>query len=338
MKYSDTNFNNTTVLITGAAGFIGSNLCFYLQETYPECSIVAVDCFRNSATFTNGNLQSFGHYKNLLGFKGSIIHGDITDFHFLSSLEKNYEFDYIFHQAAISDTTVQEQDIVIKTNVNAYENLLKIAINHNANMIYASSAAVYGNGTIFEIGHENPNNIYGFSKAMMDNITDKYIKKELNISIVGLRYFNGYGPKEFYKNSTASMVIQFGHQLLHGKSPKLFEKSSEILRDFVYIDDIIQANLKAAHPKKSGIYNVGTGIARSFEDIVDILQKQLSTDSKKEYIPNPYKNSYQYFTQANITQTIENLGYSPNFSLEEGITAYIPEIKRIFESEVKQTC
>ena len=335
MKYNDIDFNEKTVLITGAAGFIGSNLCFYFQNNYPDCTIIALDCFRSGETFSNGNLKSFGHFKNLLGFNGIVISGDINDNKLLESLEKNYQFDYIFHQAAISDTTALEQDIMLKTNVNAYESLLKIAIRHNANMIYASSAATYGDSNRFEVGYEKPNNVYGFSKVMMDNITYEYLKKDLDISIVGLKYFNVYGPREFYKNKTASMVVQFGHQILKGLTPKLFEESDKILRDFIYIEDVIQANILATNPKKSGVYNVGTGNARSFEDIVNILQKELDIDNGKEYITNPYIGQYQFFTQANIETTKENLGYEPKFSMEDGIKAYIPEIKRLFDEEIK---
>ena len=334
MKYNDIDFNKKTILITGAAGFIGSNLCFYFQNNYPTCNIIALDCFRNEETFSNGNLKSFGHFKNLLGFKGVVISGDINDTFLLRNLEMNYKFDYIFHQAAISDTTALEQDIMIKTNVNAYEDLLKIAIKHNANMIYASSAATYGDSDRFEVGYEKPNNVYGFSKVMMDNITYEYLKKDLNISIVGLKYFNVYGPREYYKNKTASMVVQFAHQILKGLTPKLFIGSDKIVRDFIYVEDIIQANILATNPKKSGVYNVGTGKARSFEDIVNILQKELEIDNGKEYIPNPYIGQYQFFTQANIDTTKENLAYEPKYSMEDGIKAYIPEIKRLFNEEI----
>jgi ADP-L-glycero-D-manno-heptose 6-epimerase len=335
MKYNNINFNKKTILITGGAGFIGSNLAFYFQDNYPKAKIVVLDSFRSGETFSNGNLKSFGHFKNLLGFNGIVISGDINDNALLKNLETNYKFDYIFHQAAISDTTANEQDLMIKTNVNAYENLLKIAIKHKANMIYASSAATYGDSNRFEVGYEQPNNVYGFSKVMMDNITYEYLKKDLDISIVGLKYFNVYGPREFYKNKTASMVVQFGHQILKGLTPKLFEGSDKIVRDFIYIEDIIQANIKACKPKKSGIYNVGTGKARSFEDIVNILQKELKIDNGKEYITNPYIGQYQFFTQANIQTTKENLNYEPKYSMEDGIIAYIPEIKRLFEQEMK---
>lgn len=335
MSYTDIDFNKKTILITGAAGFIGSSLAFYFQENYPEARVVAFDCFRSGETFSNGNLKSFGHFKNLLGFKGIVVSGDINDKVALKELEDNYSFDYIFHEAAISDTTVLEQDVMMKTNVNAYEDLLKIAIKHNANMVYASSAATYGDSDRFEVGYEQPNNAYGFSKVMMDNVTAEYLKKDLDISIVGLKYFNVYGNREFFKNSTSSMVVQFGHQIMKGLTPKLFEGSDKILRDFVYIEDIIQANIKACAPKKSGVYNVGTGKARSFEDIVNILQKELEIDNGKEYIPNPFVGSYQFFTEANIESTKENLNYDPKYTMEDGIKAYIPEIKRLFKTEVK---
>jgi len=335
MKYTDKDLNNKTILITGGAGFIGSNLAFYFQENHPQAKVVVFDSFRSGETLSNGNLKSFGHFKNLLGFRGEIISGDINDAQALKSLRENYNFDYIFHEAAISDTTALEQDLMVRTNVNAYKDLLEIAIEHKANMIYASSAATYGNAeSPQKVGREAPANVYGFSKLSMDHLSREYIKTA-DISIVGLRYFNVYGPREYYKNSTASMVIQFGHQLLSGKNPKLFVDSDKILRDFIYIEDIIQANVKAMHPKESGVYNVGTGKARSFQDIVDILQKELGTSANCEYIPNPFIGSYQFHTEADIQTSRDNLGYEPNFEMEEAIKAYVPEIRRIYETEVK---
>jgi ADP-L-glycero-D-manno-heptose 6-epimerase len=201
-------------------------------------------------------------------------------------------------------------------------------------MIYASSGATYGDAPSPQtVGCEAPQNVYGFSKLMMDHLANDYIQRE-KISIVGLRYFNVYGPREYFKNKTASMVVQFGHQILGGYGPKLFEGSDSILRDFIYIEDIIQANILAMHPKKSGVYNVGTGNARSFQDIVDILQKELGTSYYCEYIPNPFVGRYQFHTEADIAPTVKGLGYKPRFSLEEGIKAYVPEIRRLFETEV----
>ena len=335
MRYIEDDLKDKTILITGGAGFIGSNLAFYFQENHPDAKVVVLDSFRSGETLSNGNLKSFGHFKNLIGFTGEIISGDINDKDLLLDLEVNYDFDYIFHEAAISDTTAQEQDLMIKTNVNAYKDLLDLAVAHNANMIYASSAATYGNAESPQrVGREAPNNVYGFSKLSMDHLSREYMQ-DCDINIVGLRYFNVYGAREYFKNTTASMVLQFGHQILAGKNPRLFEGSDKILRDFIYIEDIIQANIKAMAPNTSGIYNVGTGKARSFQDIVDILQKELGTSLECEYIPNPFVGSYQFHTEADIATTKEALGYAPRFEMEEGIKAYVPEIKRIYETEVK---
>ncbi len=336
MRYIDNDLKDKTILITGGAGFIGSNLAFYFQENHPEAKVIVIDSFRSGQTLSNGNLKSFGHFKNLIGFGGEVISGDINDKDLLLNLELNYKFDYIFHEAAISDTTAQEQDLMIKTNVNAYRDLLELAIRHNANMIYASSAATYGNAPSPQmVGREAPQNVYGFSKLCMDNLSKEYMQK-CDISIVGLRYFNVYGPREYFKNTTASMILQFGHQILAGKNPRLFEDSNKILRDFIYIEDIIQANIKAMNPTKSGIYNVGTGKARSFQDIVDILQSELGTSLSCEYIPNPFIGSYQFHTEADIASTKEALGYKPRFEMEDGIKDYIREIKRTYEEEVKK--
>ncbi len=328
------DFNGKTILITGGAGFIGSNLAFYFQENFPDAKVVVFDLFRTGETFDNGNLKSFGHYKNLKGFTGEIITGDITKKEDLQRL-LDFRFDYIFHEAAISDTTVYDQKIMMETNLNAFKDLLKMAKEMGAAMIYASSGATYGNAPAPQtVGREDPANIYGFSKLAMDHLAYEWMKKS-DLPIVGLRYFNVYGPREFYKNKTASMVLQFGHQILSGQSPRLFEGSDKILRDFIYIDDVIQANVKACTPKRSGVYNVGTGKARSFQDIVDILQEQLGTNLPCEYIPNPYVGQYQFFTQADIEPTREFLDYEPEVSLEEGIRRYLPEIKRLFDTEVR---
>ncbi|MCX6061847.1 MAG: ADP-glyceromanno-heptose 6-epimerase [Campylobacterales bacterium] len=335
MRYSDVDFNHKTILITGGAGFIGSSLAFYFQDNYPQANVVVLDLFRSNLTLSNGNLKSFGHFKNLLGFRGDVISGDINDKVLLAKLATQYKFDYIYHEAAISDTTALEQDLMIQTNLNAFVDLLDIAVAHGANMIYASSGATYGDAQSPQrVGREAPQNVYGFSKLMMDHTARRYAQKYNNISIAGLRYFNVYGPREFFKNKTASMVVQFGHQLLADKNPKLFVDSDKILRDFIYIEDIIQANILAASPKESGVFNVGTGKARSFQSMVDILQAELGTSLVCEYVPNPYIGRYQFHTEADIQSTRDVLGYAPRFEFEEGIAAYVPEIKRLFVEEL----
>jgi len=333
MKYTETDFNNKTILITGGAGFIGSNLAFYFQNNYPNSHVVVFDCFRSEATFANGNLQSFGHYKNLIGFTGDVVCGNINSKSDLALLS-DYKFDYIFHQAAISDTRVYDQEIVMQTNVNSFYDLLDKAKKDYSVMVYASSAATYGSlPSPQTVGKENPENPYGFSKYAMDQIAYRYSDENPDMTIVGLKFFNVYGPREYYKAKTSSTVIQFGHQILNGKAPILFEGSDKILRDFINIEDVIQANIKACNPKQNGTYNVGTGNPRSFQDIADILQKELGTDLGTQYIPNPY-NGYQMHTQADISTSQISLGFEPVVSLEEGIKAYIPDIKRLHGTDI----
>jgi ADP-L-glycero-D-manno-heptose 6-epimerase len=327
------DLKNKTILITGAAGFIGSNLAFYFQKYYPNTRVIAFDIFRTGERFSNGNLKSFGHFKNLIGFKGEIISGDITKKEDLARLE-GYDIDYIFHEAAISDTTVLDQEIMIRTNVNAFVDLLELAKAKNAKMIYASSGATYGNTPSPQrVGVENPQNVYGFSKLTMDNIAREYTKR-YGMSIIGLRYFNVYGRHEYFKEKTASMILQLGLQILKGNAPRLFFNSDKILRDFVYINDVVQANILSMNDVKSGVYNVGTSRPRSFQDIADILQKELGTNYKTDYFENPHK-AYQTHTEADIVPTQIELGYEPQFSLEQGIRDYVSEIKRVYESEVK---
>ena len=326
MVYTETSFNNKTILITGGAGFIGSNLAFYFQENYPDSKVIVFDCFRNEMTFSNGNLQSFGHYKNLIGFTGDIVCGNINNRADLEMIN-DIKFDYIFHQAAISDTRVYDQEIVMKTNVNSFYWFLEKTKIDNATLIYASSAATYGSmPSPQKIGYENPENPYGYSKYAMDQIAAKFSSQNPGLKIIGLKFFNVYGPREYFKDKTSSMVIQLGHQILSGHAPRLFEGSDNILRDFIYIDDVIQANIKACESKNNGVYNVGTGEPRSFQDIADILQNELDTDYETEYFSNPY-TGYQMHTQADIQSSKKNFNFNPTFSLELGIEKYIPYIR-----------
>lgn len=332
MKYIYDDLDEKSVLVTGGAGFIGSNLAKYLNKHHPRAKVVVFDRFRDNSCFANGNPTSLGHFKNLLNFKGEIIIGDLASSADLARLDE-YKFDYIFHQGAISDTTCLNQELVLKTNYESFEYFIKKAKNDNAVLIYASSAAVYGNSpapNVIGVG-ESPENVYGYSKWLMDKkLRDLIAKSQENddddndLRIIGLRYFNVYGNGEYFKGSTASMILQLIEQIKAHKKVRLFE-FGEQMRDFVYVKDVIQANIKAIEAQKSGIYNVGSGKARSFNDIVAILKSHFG-EFEVEYFKNPY-TFYQNHTQADISETQKDLFYEPRYSLEDGISDYIELLK-----------
>ena len=326
------DFNNKNVLITGGAGFIGSNIALYLQKNFPGSNVIVFDRFRNNDYFENGNPVSYGHYNNLTGFKGKIICGDICSKDDLLLLNK-LNLDFIFHQAAISDTRVYDQNIIMKTNLNSFYEIIDLAKTKDATLIYASSGAVYGSSKSPQtVGIESPENPYGYSKYSMDMITKRLIQNSEFNKIYGLRYFNVYGKGEFYKDKTSSMIIQLGHQILSGASPKLFEGSDNIYRDFIYIDDVVEANILCTTASNPGVYNVGTGSPKSFINIIDYLQKHLG-DCEIDYFKNPYNSGYQFHTSAEVESTFEGIGFRAKISLEEGIKRYIPYIKATYKNK-----
>ncbi len=298
-------------LVTGGAGFIGSNLAKALEERYPRSKVFVLDNF------------SSGHFKNLWGFKGEVITGDISDVSLWEWLKKNFRFDAVFHQAAITDTTLMDQFYMLRVNSDSMRFVLDAVLHWKAKLIYASSAGVYGNSPAPNKEEEGllPENPYGFSKLMMDRIALRFMEENPHIRVVGLRYFNVYGPGESYKGKTASMVYQLYLQIKQGKRPRLF-KWGEQRRDFVYIKDVVKANLLALERDTSGIFNIGTGQARSFNEIVSLLNLYLGTNHEPDYFDCPY-DFYQSFTQADISKAKRELGYEPSYTLEEGIRDYL---------------
>lgn len=328
------DFSNKSILITGGAGFIGSNLAFHIQDMFPSAQIVIFDIFRSDERLSNGNRKSLGSYANLIGFEGKVLCGDLKNNNDLDAV-KNIQFDYIFHQAAISDTRVYDEELVFRTNVNSFYKILDIVRESGAVLVYASSAAQYGDLAAPQtVGIERPNNPYGYSKYAMDQIARKFTAENESTKVIGLRYFNVYGPNEFYKGMSASVALRLGLQILGGSKPKLFEGSDKIFRDFIYIDDVVQANVKACSASQSGIYNIGTGESRSFQDVADILLAELASSLNIEYIENPYSD-YQYDTRADVLCSREALNFESKFDLEAGIKAYVPSIVEFFHREVK---
>jgi len=314
------------ILITGGAGFIGSRIAQEINKEYPDWEITITDKFNNKELRENGNYKFFGSYRNLKNINAKIVQGDLSDLEWLKLFLQKNEFDIIFHQGAISDTTELNEEIVIKTNYTSFEIIVNYALSRKAKLIYASSAATYGNSLSPQNINNKyfPENIYGYSKLLMDKHTLS-LKETNNSSIIGLRYFNVYGPGEIHKQTTSSMILQLAYQAIHTGKVKLFEFGDQ-KRDFVYIDDIVQANINAINYNNSGVFNVGSGISRDFNDIVDLLSDNLNIEIEKEFIKNPYL-FYQNNTCADISSTTEKLNYNPAFSLEEGIEDYIKTIK-----------
>lgn len=313
------------VLITGGAGFIGASIVKELIRSFKDhFEIVVFDMFNSQFKRENGNFRHFGDFRNLIDLDVEIVVGDISKDEDLEKLFSN-KFDIIFHQAAISDTTVQDQYEVMKTNFSSFNFIVDYCAKHKAKLIYASSAGVYGKTDApNKVGQgEFPENIYGFSKLQMDNLTRSRLRVG-DVQIVGLRYFNVYGPGEMFKGSTSSMVLQLARQALKNRRVRLF-KYGEQSRDFVYIDDIVNANILAINGQ-SGVYNVGSGVARSFNDIVDIIERNFGFDVEREYFDNPYE-FFQLNTSADLTDTKRGLGFSPKFTLEMGMQAYLDNIK-----------
>lgn len=294
-------------LVTGGAGFIGSNIAKTLEAQGHEVTVM--DDFSKN-----------GHFKNLIGFKGDVITADLFEY-----MPTDMHFDAIFHEAAITDTTVMDQKAMMEQNVEAFKNLLHFAAeNEIQKVIYASSAATYGNGPVpnVETQPTHPENVYGFSKVIMDNAARQFAEKNNDMTLIGLRYFNVYGPGEYYKGKMASMVYQLYNQMKAGKRPRVF-KYGEQQRDFVYVKDIVKINLCALNNgKETGVYNAATGIPRDYNAIIACLNKELGTNLEPEYIDNPYP-FFQLKTQADMTLAKEKLGYEPDYSLEKGIADYV---------------
>jgi len=293
-------------LVTGGAGFIGSNLVLHLEKEGHEVTVL--DNF------------SSGHENNLKGFKGEMVRADVSDFNFASKFKK---CDALFHQAALTDTTVTDENKMFHANVDGFRNLLDFAARVRAKVIYASSAATYGKGPspMRESQKSAPTNCYGVSKARMDEMAWKAIQDKSVPSIVGLRYFNVFGPHEDYKGSAASMIYQLAQQMKKGLRPRVF-KYGEQKRDFVYVKDVVRANLLAYTSGKNGIVNIGTGRATSFNEVIETLNQVLGLDYKPDYFDNPY-SFYQEHTEADLSLAEKLLGYRPQYTTQEGMKDYL---------------
>ena len=298
------------ILVTGGAGFIGSNLALALQERFPEARLVVADDFRS------------GDFRNLEGFRGDFLAADLARLDW-SAQFKDLVFDVIFHQASITDTTVHDQFLQAHDNVESFRRLLEFAAPSQTPVVYASSAATYGTrgGKMAEDQPAAPANIYAFSKVQLDNLARLYARRHPAWRLVGLRYFNVYGPRESHKKAAASMVYQLYRQMKAGARPRVF-RAGQQKRDFVYVQDVVAANLRALSSPYSAIYNVGSGQPISFNELIAELNKNLGARLDPEYIDNPYENFYQPHTEADLTLIRRDLSYQPR-TPAEGIAEYV---------------
>ena len=307
MPSTDSSLN---LIVTGGAGFIGSNLTLALQERFPDARLTVIDDFRS------------GDFKNLAGYRGDFVAQNLATLDWREQFG-NESFDAILHLASITDTTLHDQFLQVHDNVESFRRILNFARPGKTRIIYASSAATYGpaTGASVESNGAAPANIYAFSKVIIDNIAIRAAAESPDWIIIGLRYFNVYGPREAHKGGPASMVYHLAQQMKTGQRPRIF-KHGEQKRDFVYVKDIVDGSILALEAKESGVYNLGCGQARSFNELVDILNTYLGTKLPPDYIDNPHAH-YQNFTEADLDKVRSTLGYGPQFPLEEGVRDYL---------------
>lgn len=304
------------ILVTGGAGFIGSNLTLELQARFPEARIVVVDDFRS------------GDFRNLRGFRGDFVTADVSRLDW-SAQFRDLVFDAILHEASITDTTVHDQALQSHDNIEGFRRLLRFAEPHQTPVVYASSAATYGicSGIQTEDQPAAPANVYAFSKVQLDNLAREQARRFPTWRIVGLRYFNVYGPLETHKGAAASMIYQLYRQIKSGKRPRVF-RGGEQKRDFVYVKDVVALTLHAlTASKRSGIFNCGSGHAFSFNEVIEALNRALGTRLEPEYFENPY-SFYQPHTEADMQRVRSELEFTPRFTPATGIADYVALLER----------
>lgn len=312
-------------IVTGGAGFIGSNLVLELNNRGHDDILVVDD-------LTDGH-----KYKNLVDCR-------ITDYLdrevFLERL--NYSpaatgmIAAVFHLGACSTTTEWDGRHMMENNYEYSKVLFHYCQQHKIPFIYASSAAVYGAGNRFkeELPFESPLNVYGYSKFQFDQYVRRYLSK-LTAQVVGLRYFNVYGPREEHKGSMASVAYHLNNQIKQSDQIRLFEGcdgygDGEQRRDFVYVGDVVDINLWFLNnPTVSGIFNIGTGRSQTFNDVANAVIAYHRRGTV-QYIPFPehLKGCYQSFTEANLDK-LRAVGCTHQFkSVEQGVQLYMEWLNR----------
>lgn len=249
------------IIVTGGAGFIGSNIIKALNDE-GRTDILVVDNLKDGTKFANLVDLDIGDYVDKEDFIASIIAGD--DFG---------DVEAVFHQGACSSTTEWDGKYMMDNNYQYSKELLHYCLDREIPFLYASSAATYGGRSdnfIEQRQYEQPLNVYGYSKFLFDQYV-REILPEANSPVCGFRYFNVYGPREGHKGSMASVAFHLNTQINQGQNPKLFEGSEQFQRDFIYVGDVATVNLWCWKHKISGIYNCGTGRAESFQAVADAV-------------------------------------------------------------------
>lgn len=313
------------IIITGAAGFIGSALLAEINEYYPDLPVVIVDNFARSDKRKN--------YQNKKWL--SCVERE-TLFHFLN--ENHHKVSFVFHLGARTDTAETNVELFNRLNLNYSKKLWSACSQYAIPLIYASSAATYGDGQLGYFDDHNlvdqlsPLNAYGASK----NEFDRFVlsQNEEPPFWAGLKFFNVYGPNEYHKGRMASVIFHAFNQIRVDKKMKLFRSYHEAfedgqqMRDFIYVKDVLRV-IRHIYENKEGIqsalYNLGTGKARTFEDLALAVFKAMGIRPNIEYIDMPLdiRKNYQYYTKAEMSK-LRNQGYEDPFtSLEEGVDDYV---------------
>ena len=307
------------IIITGGAGFIGSNVITQLNEKGID-DILVVDDLKDGTKFVNIADQRIGDYMDKDLFQQKIEKNKIDS-----------NISAIIHMGACSSTTEWDGEFMMRNNYEYSKMLLEYCQRYQIPYLYASSASVYGTGEKFveDLMCEKPINMYAYSKFLFD----QYVRRHMNdfqSQVVGLRYFNVYGPREQHKGSMSSVAYHFNKQIMEKGVCHLFKGTNGYqdggqLRDFVYVDDTVDVKMwLLENPNISGIFNIGTGNAQSFNDVADAVIAWHSK-GEKEYIPFPEKlqGRYQSFTQADIS-LLRSKGYSKDFnSVQQGVKKYL---------------
>ena len=318
------------IIVTGGAGFIGSNIVKALNEQGRK-DIIVVDDLSDGKKFYNISDCDIADYLDKDDFLARVKADDgILD-----------DVEVIFHEGACSSTTEWDGKFMMDNNYEYSKVLLHACQAKGIQFLFASSASVYGGSDVFkeERQHEKPLNVYGYSKWQFDQYV-RSIQHTFTSQVVGFRYFNVYGPREQHKGSMSSVAFHFNNQIKDNGVCRLFGATEgygdgEQRRDFVFVGDVVKVNLWFwANPDQSGIFNLGTGKSQSFNDVADAVMawhKERGIAGKKDYVPFPehLKGAYQSFTEADISK-LRAAGYSAPFAtVEQGVEQYMDWLNEV---------